>query len=65
MSRYRNRGLKASAALWLIVLLTWAATAGAAALVAGATVVCLAFAAVLLSRVRAAAPTPVRVRSKR
>jgi hypothetical protein len=72
MTRYRNRALKASAALWLLVLLAdagWVATSGAAAMAAAVLAVCVVISAALLGRflvnLRAPEPVPVRVRAQR
>ena len=71
MTRYRNRTLKASAVLWLLVLLAdagWVATSGAAAVAATVLAVCVVGAAALIARamldVREPEPAPVRVRSQ-
>ncbi|GAA2622637.1 hypothetical protein GCM10010399_62360 [Dactylosporangium fulvum] len=70
MTRYRNRALKATAALWLLVLLAdaaWVATSGAAAVAATVLALCVVVSAVLLGRfvlnLREQEPAPVRVRT--
>jgi len=53
MSRYRNRMLKASAALWLLVLLAdagWAATSRAALTASVFMAVCVVISAVLFGK---------------
>ena len=72
MTRYRNRALKASAVLWLLVLLVdagWVATSGAAAVAATVLAVCVVVSAALLGRfllsMREQEPVPVRVRAQR
>ena len=71
MTRYRNRTLKASAGLWLIVLLAdagWVVSSGAAAVAATVLAVCVIGAAALIARamlnVREPEPVPVRVRTQ-
>jgi hypothetical protein len=72
MSRYRNRVLKASAALWLLVLLAdagWVATSRAALTAATVLAVCVVISAGLLGRfmvnIRQPEPVPVRIRNDR
>lgn len=72
MSRYRNRVLKATAAMWLLVLLAdagWVATSRAALTAAALLGVCVVISAVLLGRfmanLRDPEPIPVRVRDDR
>ncbi|WP_238008323.1 hypothetical protein KZZ52_58605 [Dactylosporangium sp. AC04546] len=71
MTRYRNRALKASAALWLLVLLAdaaWVATSGAAAVAATVLTLCVLVSAALLAKfmlnLREQQPAPVRVRAQ-
>lgn len=70
MSRYRNRVLKATAAMWLLVLLAdagWVATSRAALTAAVVLAVCVVISAVLLGRFvqNLPEPQPVRVREQR
>ncbi|MER7006909.1 hypothetical protein ABT297_28265 [Dactylosporangium sp. NPDC000555] len=72
MSRYRNRVMKATAAMWLLVLLVdvgWVATSRAALTAATVLVVCVVISAALLGRfVRSLPerePVPVRVDRRR
>jgi hypothetical protein len=72
MSRYRNRVLKASAALWLLVLLAdagWVATSRAALTAATLLAVCVVISAALFGRfvanIREPEPVPVRIRNDR
>jgi hypothetical protein len=70
MSRYRNRVLKATAAMWLLVLLAdagWVATSRAALTAAVVLAVCVVISAALLGRFvqNLPEPQPVRVREQR
>jgi hypothetical protein len=72
MSRYRNRVLKATAAMWLFVLLAdvgWVATSRAALIAATVLAVCVVISAVLLVRfaqnIPNREPVPLRVRNDR
>jgi hypothetical protein len=61
MSRYRNRVLKASAAMWLLVLLAdagWVATSRAALAAATLLAVCVVISAALFGRFVANLPEP-------
>jgi hypothetical protein len=69
MSRYRNRVMKATAAMWLLVLLAdagWVATSRAALTAATVLAVCVVMSAALLYKfmqnLREGEPVPVRVR---
>ncbi|WP_432832573.1 hypothetical protein [Dactylosporangium sp. CA-092794] len=69
MSRYRNRVLKATAAMWLLVLLVdagWVATSRAALTAATVLAVCVVISAALFGKfvqnLPAREPAPVRVR---
>ncbi|WP_433081403.1 hypothetical protein ACQP2P_44630 [Dactylosporangium sp. CA-139114] len=68
MSRYRNRVLKATAAMWLLVLLAdagWVATSRAALTAATVLAVCVVLSAALfykfVQNLRDDEPVPVRV----
>ena len=72
MTRYRNRMLKASAALWALVLLAdagWVATSRAALTAAVFLGVCVVISAVLFGRyvqnLHDSEPAPARVRNDR
>ncbi|WP_432981710.1 hypothetical protein [Dactylosporangium sp. CA-233914] len=72
MSRYRNRVLKATAVMWLLVLLAdagWVATSRAALTAATVLAVCVVISAALLHKfmqnLRDDEPVPVRVRDDR
>ena len=72
MSRYRNRVLKATAAMWLLVLLAdvgWVATSRAALIAATVLAVCVVISAVLLVRfvqnIPTREPVPLRIRNDR
>ena len=72
MSRYRNRVMKATAAMWLLVLLAdagWVATSRAALTAATVLAVCVVASAVLLVKfvqnLPGRDPVPVRVRNDR
>jgi hypothetical protein len=69
MSRYRNRVLKATAAMWLLVLLAdagWVATSRAALTAATVLGVCVVLSAALfhkfMQNLRADEAVPVRIR---
>ncbi|HTJ38698.1 MAG TPA: hypothetical protein VL738_36170 [Dactylosporangium sp.] len=67
MSRYRNRVLKATAAMWLLVLLAdagWVATSRAALTAATVLAVCVVISAVLFGRFVQNLPEPQPVRAK-
>ena len=72
MSRYRNRMLKASAALWALVLLAdagWVATSRAALTASVFLAVCVVISAVLFGRylrnLEESEPAPAQVRNDR
>jgi hypothetical protein len=72
MSRYRNRVLKATAAMWLLVLLAdagWVATSRAALTAATVLAVCVVLSAALfykfMQNLREDEAVPVRVRNDR
>ncbi|GAA2329351.1 hypothetical protein [Dactylosporangium salmoneum] len=72
MSRYRNRVLKATAAMWLLVLLAdagWVATSRAALTAATVLAVCVVVSAVLLGKfvqnLPRPEPAPIRIRNDR
>jgi hypothetical protein len=70
MSRYRNRVLKATAAMWLLVLLAdagWVVTSRAAVAAATVLAVCVVISAALLGKFvqNLPAPQPIRVREQR